>query len=167
MCSRNTVREISHISFFCRGDPYCELARRPENTHEEMTGLLEWPAGLCLPPERSVGLSPWLERPGDLSFSPQLQTLYCLFKSHADIWISSSPTYFSVYCWLSELTYFRFFPVICWSYLWMEISVTLSIGNKSYSRHHILNFSFLWKPLCWCYLATALNLLSSSTALCR
>ena len=38
--------------------------------------------------------------------------------------------------WLSELTYFRFFPVICWSYLRTEISVTLSIVNKLYSRHH-------------------------------
>ena len=30
-----------------------------------------------------------------------------------------------------------FFLVICWSYLWTEISVTLSIGNKLYSRHHL------------------------------
>ena len=73
-------------------------------------------------------------------------------------------TYFSVYGWLSELIYFCFFfPVICWSYPQTEISVTLSIGNKLYSRHHILYFSFLWKPLCSCYLATALNLLSSSS----
>ena len=78
------------------------------------------------------------------------------------------PTYFSVYGWLSELTYFRvFFSLICWSYLRTEISVTLSIGNKLYYRHHILYFSFLRKPLCWFYLATTLNLLSSSTALCR
>ena len=30
---RNSVREISHISFFCGGDPFCEVVRRPENTH--------------------------------------------------------------------------------------------------------------------------------------
>ena len=50
---------------------------------------------------------------------------------------------FSVYGWLSKLTYFRFFPVICWSYLLTEISVILSTGNKSHSRHHLF-FSFLW-----------------------
>ena len=133
MCGRNTVRESSHISFFCGRRPFCEILRRPENTHQRVS-----------------------------AFSQKLQTLYCLFKSHADIWISSSPTYFSVYGWLSKLTYFRFFPVICWSHLRTEISVTLFLGNKLYSRHHILYFTFLWKPLCWCYLATALNLLSSS-----
>ena len=48
MCSRNTVRESSHISFFCGEDPFCEVVGRPENIHGELTGLLEWPAGLCL-----------------------------------------------------------------------------------------------------------------------
>ena len=52
---------------------------------------------------------------------------------------------FSVYGWLSELTYFRFFPVICWSYLRTEISISLSMGNRLYSRTHILYFSFVWK----------------------
>ena len=42
-------------------------------------------------------------------------------------------TYFSVCGRLSELTYFRFFPVICWSYLRRKISVTLSISIKSYT----------------------------------
>ena len=155
VCSRNTVRASSHISFFCGGDAFCEVVQWLENTRGELTGLLEWPAGLPL----------HLSNQQISAFSPKLQILYCLFKSYADIWISSLPTYFSVYGWLSELTYFRFFfLVICWSYLQMEISVTLSIGNKLY---HILYFSFLWKPLCWCYLVTALNLLSSFMALCR
>ena len=48
VCNRNKVRECSHISFFCGGDPFCEVVRRPENTHEELTGLLEWPAGPSL-----------------------------------------------------------------------------------------------------------------------
>ena len=71
--------------------------------------------------------------------------------------------------WLVIGTYILlgFFPVICWSYLWTEISVTLSINNKLYSHHHLLYFSFLWKPLCWCYIVTTLNLLSSLTALCH
>ena len=130
---------------------------RPENTYGELTGLLEWP----------VGLSLRLSDQRISAFSSKLQTLYCLLKSHADTRMSSPPTYFSVYGWLSELTHFRFFSVICWSYLRTDISVTLSIGNKLYSRHHILYFSFLWKPLCWFNIATALNLLSSFTALCR
>ena len=33
--SKNTVRESSHTSFFCGGDPFCEVERRPENTHGE------------------------------------------------------------------------------------------------------------------------------------
>ena len=127
------------------------------------------------------GSLPSLDRPADLSplclsdqrisaFSPKLPTLYCLFKSPAEVCTSSSPNVF--FClWLVIGTYilpFCFvFPVICWSYMWTEISVTLSIGDELYSHHHILYFSFLWKPLCWCYLATALNLLSSSMSLCR
>ena len=60
--------------------------------------------------------------------------------------------------WLVIGTYILpgFFPVICWSYQWMEISVLLSIGNKLYSHHHHLFFSFLWNHfdhvilrLCW------------------
>ena len=76
----------------------------------------------------------------------------------AYIWISSSPTFFFFCLWLVIRTYILpgFFSVIYWPYLRTEIAVTLSIGNKLYSRHHILYFSFLWKPLCWCYLVTAL-----------
>ena len=41
VCCRNTVRENSHISFFCGGDLFCDVVRRPENTHGELTGLLD------------------------------------------------------------------------------------------------------------------------------
>ena len=122
MCSRNTVREreSSYISVFCSGDPISEVVRRLVNTYEEPTVLLEWPAGLSLRLRNqrtsSVHLSdqrislPCLNDQHLSALSPKLQTLYCLFKSHANIWISSSPTYFSVYGWLSELAYLRFFP---------------------------------------------------------
>ena len=33
--SRNSVRESSHISFFCGEDPFYEIVRRPENTYGE------------------------------------------------------------------------------------------------------------------------------------
>ena len=57
------------------------------------------------------------------------------------------PTYFFVYSWLSELTYFRFVPVICWFYLQTEISVTLSIGPIYQTRiWHKVNFlSGVWQ----------------------
>ena len=129
----NTVRESSHISFFCGG----------RRTHTgELTGLLEWLADLPL-------------RLRDQHISviyPKLQTLYCLFKSHTEIWTSSSPHVFSVYGWLSELTYFSFFPVICWSYLQTEISVILSTGNKLHSFYHPLFFSFLWNHFIGCWI---------------
>ena len=170
MCSRNTVRESSHISFFCGGDPFCEVVWLP-GEHTLGADRSAWVTS---------GSLPSLERPADLplclsdqrisAFSQKLQTLYCLFKSHAHKWTSSLPQrifLFMVWVIGTYITPVFFFPVICWSYLRTEISVTLSIGNKLYSRHHLLYFSFLWKPLCWCYLATALNLLSSSTALCH
>ena len=47
------------------------------------------------------------------------------------------------------------------------LSVTLSTGNKLDSSPFSFIFLFPVKPLCWCYLATRLNQLSSSTALHR
>ena len=78
--------------------------------------------------------------------SVQIYRPYTIFSS--PMWRYEHPlrlTYF--FClWLVIGTYILpFFPVICWSYLRTEISVTLSIGNKLYSRHHILYFTFLWK----------------------
>ena len=104
--SRNTVRESSHISFLCGGDPWCVLERQPENTHD----MFAWVTRRSLPSlERPADLSPLLERPADL----------CLQSKITDLIFFSSPmrkyeqphclTYFSVYGWLSELTYFRFF----------------------------------------------------------
>ena len=145
VCSRNTVRASSHISFFRGGDRFCEVVLRPENTPGKLTGLPEWPAGLSLR-LRNQRIPPTsLEQPEDLLFQSKISDLILPLYSHAEIWISSSPTYFSVYVWLSQFTYsWVFFPVICWSYLWTEISVTLSIGKKLYSRHNLLFFSFLW-----------------------
>ena len=168
MFSRNTVGESSHKSFFWGGDPFCEVVRRLENTHRDMTGSAWVTSGSLFAWETSGPFPLRLSDQRISVFGPKSQTLYCLFKSHADIWTSSSPRVF--FClWLVIGTYILpfFFPVICWSYLRTEISVTLSIGNKYSSRHHILYFSFLWKPFCWCYLATALNLLCSSMAYYR
>ena len=126
LCSGNTVRVSSHWSFFCGGYHFYEVVRWPENPDELLIGLFEWPAGLslCLRDQQSSPLrlsDHWIS-----SFSPNLQTLYCLFKSHAEVWTSSLPRIFYVYGWLSELTYYFLFSVICWSYLRTEISVILS-----------------------------------------
>ena len=154
MCNRNTVRESSQISFFCGGNPLYEVVRQPENTEGELTGLLDWLVALSLR-LRQVGLSPSFEQPIDLCFQSQNFRPYIVFSSPMRKY--EHPlclTYFSIYGWLSELTYFPYFLVICWSYLRTEISVT--ICKKLYSRHHLLYFSFLWNrfvdvilPLHW------------------
>ena len=131
MCNKSTVRESSHISFFSGGAPFCEVVRRPENTHEELTRL-------------SLRLSDhWIS-----PFSPKLLILYRLFKSHTEVWTSSLPHVFFLFMAGDRNLHtsgFFFFLIICWSYLGTEISVILSIGNKLYSRHQILYLSFLWK----------------------
>ena len=142
MCSRNTVRESSHISFFCSGDPFCEVVRRLENTHEELTGLLEWPAGLSfrLRDQRTAPISSsdhWIS-----TFSPNLKTLYCLFKYHVKVWTSSSPQVFLCLRWLYTFSG-NFFDLI-----WKRKYLSL----YPLAMNHIL---FSVKPLSWCYLATA------------
>ena len=145
VCSNNTVRESSHISFFCGRDRYCEVVQRPEKTRDELTGLLERPAVSPHAWETSRPLPFAWATTGSLP-SVQIYRPYIVFsvQIYRPYIVFSSPmlkyehplcfTYFSVCGWLSELTYFRvFFPVICWSYLRTDISVTQSIGNKSYS----------------------------------
>ena len=146
--SRNTVRESSRISFFCGVDSLCVFARRPVNTHGG-ADRFAWVTSRSLPQSK-------------------ITDLILPFNFYAGIWTRPLAHVFSVYGWLSELTYFRFFwwlffPVICWSYLQTEISITLSTGNKLFLTI-LLYFLFPVKPLCWCYLATELNLVSSSVA---
>ena len=163
--SRNTVRDSSHISFFCGRDPFCEVVWQLENTHGGADRFAWLTSG---PP-------PSLEWPVGLSFSPKLQTLYCL---SSPMNTPLCPRIFLFMAGYQNLhTSSFFFSVICWSYLRTEISVILSTGNKLHSHHSSLYFSLCgrkitstkWfsQPLCWCYLATALNLQSSSIALCR
>ena len=102
-CVVGILSESSHISFFCGGEPFCEVVRRPENTHGG-----SWQ--VCLSDQRVF------------AFSPKLQTLYCL----------SSPTYFLFMAGYRNLLTSVFFSIICWSYLRTEISVILSIGNKKH-----------------------------------
>ena len=111
VCSRRlfTVRHTLQISFFTGGNSFCEVTRRPENTQRELTGMLEWLACLCLRLRDQRTSLLCLSHQRISAFSPKLKSEYSVFESYADIWISSSPTYFSVYGWLSELTYSRYF----------------------------------------------------------
>ena len=128
------------------GTHFCEVVQWLENTHGEPTGLLEWPAGLCLQ-SKITDLILSSQLPWGNKNSPLRPRIFCL--------------------WLVIGTYillFFFFPVICWSCLWTEISVTLSIGNKLYSRHHLLLCSFLWNYFVYVILWPHW---SSSTTLCH
>ena len=129
MWSRNTVRESSHISFFCGRDNFCEIERRPKNTQRVADTFAEITCESLL--------------------QSKITYLMLSFKSHAEIWTWLLAHIFSVYGWVSEFTYICccFFRVICWSYLRTEISVILSTGNKLYSRHFPLFFIFPVKPL--------------------
>ena len=104
VCSRNTIRESSHISSFCGGGPFSEVGWQLENTHNGADSSA-WVTS---------GSLPLLERPADLSlrlsdqwisaFSPKLQTFYCL---SSPMWKYEHPlhlTYF--FClWLVTLVY--------------------------------------------------------------
>ena len=147
--SRNAVRKSLHISFFCGGDHLCLFAQQAENTRE-LTGVLEWPAGLSLSVQNYRPYIVFQLPRGNMNM-PLRPRIFCL-------WLVIE-TY--------KLLFIFLFPVICWSYLRTEISVTLSTGNRLHSLSFSFILIFLVKPLCWCSLATALNLLSSSTVLHR
>ena len=124
MCGRNTVRESSHISFFCGGDPFWEVVRRPENTHEELTGLLEWPADLYPSFEWPLDLCLQSKITDIIFFQVPCGSMNILFASRIFLFIAG---------YRNLHTSGVFFSVICWSYLWTGISVTQSIGHKSCS----------------------------------
>ena len=67
------------------------------------------------------------------AFSPKLQTLYSLSSPKRKYEYPLCLAYFLFMACNRNLHTFVFFPVICWSSLRTEISVTLSIGDKLYS----------------------------------
>ena len=89
------------------------------------------------------------------AFSPKLQTLYCQVPCGSMNMLFASRILFMV--GYRNLHTSVFSPLICWSKLRTEISVTI------YRQWIIILIFFPVRPLCWCYLATALNLLSSSS----
>ena len=147
MWSRNTVGESQHISFFCNGNPFCEVVRR-QNT-DQGEDMLPWVTRKSLP-------------------SVQNYRTYVVFSSPMrEYETASSPTYFLFMTGYRNLHNSAFFPGNFFILSANEISITLSIGNKLYSSHHLFIFLFPVKPLCGCYLATSLKPLSLSPVLCR
>ena len=146
MWSRNTVRESLHMSFFCGGDPLCELERWPENIHGGAD-------------------SAWVTS-GSLSSVQNYRPYIMFLLPCRNINMPLCPRIFLFMAGYRNLHTSVFFPVICWSYLQTDISVTLSTSNKLHSWPSSFIFLFPVKPLCWCYLAIGVNLLSSSKALC-
>ena len=129
-----------------------------------MTCLLERPADLSPWLERSAHLSPLLERLVDLSPS---------FERLADLYLQSKFTYlilsFQVQCGSMNILFTPgiFLLVACYRNLLTSVFffgnlLILSVNGNicHWSINHIL---FPAKPLCWCYLVTALNLISSSS----
>ena len=147
VCSRNTFRETSHISFFSGGDPFCEVVRRPENTHGELTGLLEWHACLCL--QAKITDLIFFSSPMRIYEYPLRPRIFLFMTGYRNLhnsWVFSGNL--------------------------LILSANRNICHSIHRQKIIFSsssfiFFFPVKPLCWCYLATALDLVSSSTALGR
>ena len=136
---------------------------KSDGRRTHMTHLLEWPAGLslCLRDQQTSPLClshqwispfawetsgplpfawktsrslPSLEWTVDLCLQSKFTDLILSFKSHAEVWTSSSPhVFFCLRLVIGTYILPFFFQVTCWAYLRTEISVTLYIGNKLYS----------------------------------
>ena len=96
LCEIEIQSESSHISFFCSEDPFSEVVQRPENTHEELTSLLEWPASLSLR-LRDQQTSPFRIVSSGSLFQSKITDLIMSLKSKAEIWTSSSPHIFILF----------------------------------------------------------------------
>ena len=125
MCEVGIVRESLHISFFGGRDPLCVLKQQPENTRYVCLRD-QWTSPLHLSDQRIS------------AFSSKLQTLYCLFKSHADLWTSSSPQVLAGYQNLHSSSFFSGNLLI--------LSVN---GNICHSIHR--QWIIFW-PLCFIFL---------------
>ena len=138
MCSRNTVRESS-----VAGTLFVKLCGG-WRTHTRI-----WQ--VCLSDQQvspftweTSGPLPFVLRPLDLSPSLEWPVDLCLLYKFTDLLLSfqvpcgSMNILFASRIFLFVVDYlklqtFVFFPVFCWSYLRMVVSVTLSIENKLYS----------------------------------
>ena len=118
LCSRNTVREFAHIFLLWRGPFLWSTATAGK--HTQGAGRSAWVtsgsllslerlADLPTSLERSADLSPSLERPADLCLQSKITDIILSFRIPCGNMNILFANVFSVYCWLSELTYFRLF----------------------------------------------------------
>ena len=127
MRSRNTVRESSHIYFFCGRGPLLSSETAKEHTQhvclgDSLVSLFTWETSRSLPFTWATSRS----LPSVQNYRPYIvfQVPWTrLFTSRIFLFMAG----------YQNLHTSAFFPVICWSYLRTEISVTLSIDNKLYS----------------------------------
>ena len=156
VCRRNTVRESSHISFFCGGDSFLwSSATAGEHTQGADSSALVTSGSLP---------SAWVTS-GSLP-SVQNYRPYIVFSSPMRKYEHPLRfTYFLLMAGHWNLQTSVFFSVICWSYLRTEISVLLSIVDKLYSSSSSFIFSTLLMLYCdhiesFKFIVAALNLLS-------
>ena len=148
MCSRNTVRESSHTSFFCGGDPFCDVVRRPDNTHH----MFAWVTRRSLPSlERRADLFPSFKRPAHVCFSQKLETLYSLLSPMR---IYEYPLRHSIFLLMCG---YRNFHTSVFSSNLLILSANGNICHSILRQYIIFSpsyFLFLFpvKPLCWCAL---------------
>ena len=141
MCSRNTVRESSHVSFFCGGDPFCVLERRPENTHD----MFSWVTSGC---------HPSLERPADISpFARATIGSLPSFQNYRPYIVFSSPM--RKYEYPLHLTLCMVIGTYIFPFFVGNLLILFANGNichsihrkKLYSTSSSFIFPFLWPTL--------------------
>ena len=158
MCSRNTLRESSHISFFCGGVPFCEVVQLSENIHDTFAwvtrrSLFAWENSRPL-------LFAWATS-GSLP-RPKLQTLYYLSSP------LNTPLRRRIFLFMAGYRNLHTSGLFSGNLLILSTNVNIC---HSIHRQQIIfspsSFIFLFpvRQLCWCYLATALNQLSTSSPL--
>ena len=158
VCSRNTVRESSYISFFCGGDPFCEVVQRLENTQGELTGLLEWLAGLSTSLEWRADLSPSPERPADLSLHLRDQQIspfaWETSRSLPFLWETSR----------SQPSVQNYRPYIVFSSPMQKYERPLCLTYCLFmAGYQNLNTSILFfSVICWSYMWTAISVILST-----
>ena len=107
------------------GDLFCEVVQRLESTLD----MFAWVTRRSLPSlEKLKDLFPSLERPANLCLQSKITDLILSFQipcGSMDTLFASR--IFSVYAWLSELTYFRFFSGI--------LLILSANGNICHSIH--------------------------------
>ena len=164
MCNRIlSVRESSRISLFSGGDPFC-WSGAAAGEHTRGADRSAWVTSGFLPSiERTADRSPSPYRPLNLWFQSKITDLTLSFQ----VPCGSMYILFASRIFLFMVGY-RNLHTSVFSANLLFLSVNGNIYHSIKRQKIIFSpsyFIFLFpvKTFCWCYLATALNLLSSSS----